>query len=195
MLDSFYLKNFFCPQVREIYDLKSITENNNWHNTSVFDHTVEVLEKVEELIPHHKSLDQKINDRTRAQLLILATILHDLGKKETLIINEENKTNCPDHEEISAAMSGRILDRFNLSRQEKESTLDMIRNHGIIHDIIKSDDFRNIRIYPFGPPLELLLLGLADTQASILSKTKPENYQMRTQRYEILLKNYGKYKI
>jgi len=113
-------------ELPEIYELKEVIENTIGHiNRSVFNHTLDVLENLEKLI----------NKNNKKQLLILAVLFHDVGKKETLRI-KDGKTSCPGHESVSAEKTANILKRFHLSPAEKDYVVRIISNHGKLHDLM-----------------------------------------------------------
>jgi hypothetical protein len=100
----------------EYYALSLVSENNPWHvNQNVFDHSVAVfvgLEGVLKLnflkgihkIKIQKHLDEKIGKSARKELLIVATVLHDIAKKDLLIKLPSGNTVCPAHEVIGSTI-------------------------------------------------------------------------------------------
>jgi len=90
-------------ELPEFYELKEVIENNDWYNNdSVFNHTLTVLDKLEELLRNvgdkiSNYLNQRITNYTRKDLLFLAAIFHDIGKKET-IVRKGEWAECPKYE-------------------------------------------------------------------------------------------------
>lgn len=208
--------------VPELYELKNLIENNPWHNKeSVFDHTLSVLDNLEKIIQNSnketkQNLSRKIDKNSRKKILYLAVLLHDFGKKET-ITNLTNEVKiCPDHERKGAKRIREILKRFDLSQKESKIITDIVRNHGVIHDIVglKSKDFREDIIKENSLThvvvglenkdfkneynnfkkkfsyiyLELILLAFADTIGSYLKQTKPNEFYYRIDFYKKELK-------
>jgi len=89
----------------EYYALATITENGLWHdNQNVLDHVIAVfagLEKVLQfasLASSHKNslenyLSQRIGTKTRREILIVATLLHDIAKIDTLVNRADGTAN------------------------------------------------------------------------------------------------------
>src|SRR3989338_687577 len=158
----------------EIYELKDVIENTIGHiNKSVFDHTIDVLENLEKLINKNNK---------KQQLLILATLFHDIGKKETLM-TKEGKTFCPRHELAGAEKTANILKRFNLSPVEKDYIIRIITNHGRLHDFMDKANRKNLEV-EYNEEIkeikdiiyEILLLTKSDTMGSDLKKDSPNEY-------------------
>lgn len=110
--------------VPELYDLKNVVENNDWHDQEpVFDHTLFVLNCLEKVVPKlkmgiRKKLQEIVDINSRENLLWLATVFHDIAKKETLLV-EGKIRRCPSHEAAGAQKVVKILCRFNISPKEK----------------------------------------------------------------------------
>ena len=206
----------------EFYELKKVVENNDWHNKeTVFNHTLSVLDNLEKIIRNSKkevrqALYETVGKNTRKNLLGAAALLHDIGKKET-IIDLKGIRYCPGHEQAGAKKAKKILKRFDLSEKESKIITDIIRNHGLIHDIIglgdrnfKKDivknrglshivvglinkdfqeEYKNFKKKFSNIYLELILLAFADTIGSYLKKTKPVEFRHRIDFYKKELKN------
>jgi UTP:GlnB (protein PII) uridylyltransferase len=173
----------FIDSVPELYELSSVVENNEGHDhDDVFNHTVHVLGELVELIKDYEGrlgqlLGQRVVKYTRKDLLMLATMLHDIAKKETLVKNADGRTSAEGHEKAGMRKAQVILQRFDLSAPEAEIVLEIIGFHGELHLLSEkgsaltksdTDDFRrkHAKLLP-----ELLLLCMADTKGSQLEKT------------------------
>ncbi len=173
-------------QLPEFYALRKCVENfHPWHtNESVYDHTLSALGELEEIFQvQNKNLQSYlfslVNRCSKKDLLYLATVLHDIGKPETLIkVGEE--TRCPNHEIFSAIKSEGILKRFDISPNEKKRILKIIRSHGFFcvsshknpertYQSLRKD-YENIF-------LDMLLLELADTRALHISEERGKKQQ------------------
>lgn len=191
MITSLQLKyGSYKSLLPEVYALQNIIEQTDWHQEDVFTHTVSVLQNIERHVSRWSELQEKIDTQTKGDLLKLATVLHDIGKKETLV-QEGGRTRCDNHEEIGARIvqSKNLLCPFSLSKKEEERTLKLIKNHRKIHSIIKAHHWKEhyAELIQEIPALEITLLGLADTQSSLLAKTRPQEYTLRMNRYYELL--------
>ena len=186
MIDIINLKIGSYEQIiPEVYALKEIEEHNDWHNENVFDHTLMVLYKLNELTPCWPELHNIVNKNKRLDLLVLATTLHDIGKIKCI----------EGHEEISAEMAQSILPYFSLSENEHNIVTDLIKYHGEINKIFKKDTWKKNydNLIKIVPKLEITLLGLADLNASRLPLTNSNKYNLIIDRYKEILGNklYG----
>jgi len=180
----------------EFYELKNSIENSAdyWHQQeSVFDHTLSVMSALEKIFLENKNLksqfDQKIGSHTKKDLLEVAGLFHDIGKKEAMV-KEGEFTRCPGHEKIGVEKAEKILSRFNLSKEESQRILDIIANHSEFHYILKPDNQNFIKnlevlknkvanIYP-----ELIILSYADTVNSKFKSIDPKGYKYRIDFYQ-----------
>ncbi len=187
--------------IPEFYELKNVVENNDWHNKeTVFKHTLSVLDNLEKIIRNldnkaKQTLNKKIGLNTRGDLLRVATLFHDIAKKET-IVDKKGTTFCLNHEDKGSIKAKKILKRFHLSSQEIKFILKIVKNHGLIHKILPPENqnfqkesisfkkkfFHNI--YP-----ELILLAFADTIGSYLIKSRPTEFKSRISFYRKEIKN------
>lgn len=193
----------FERDLPEFYDLKSSIENSSWHTyDATFTHTLAVLESFESIRSKltnnniNSYLSKKVGQHTRGQLLFLAIVFHDIAKPDTIIIRDDGTTSCPGHEEKGAVKVGPILDRFDLSENEKEVVQAIIRNHYIMHEVFGFSDQefdqhladaqkRFPDIY-----LELILLAMADTAGSQLHINNPTEYSRRMNLYSKAIQEF-----
>lgn len=173
----------------ELYELKEVIENNRSHNKdSVFNHTVLVLKNLEILLEKYNQNDHfsgLIAGKSKKQLFTLATLLHDVGKKETMVVKEE-KTSCLDHESVGAAEALEILKRFDLSSMEKEYISQIISNHGRLHNLLDrgfgenfNSEYQKLKEEISEIIREILLLTLADIMGGDLKDNLPDQYNSR----------------
>lgn len=150
--------------------LADIHECNSWHDETVYQHTINV---VDELQRYNKN-----------PALTLVAWLHDIGKARTLR-REGEQTKFPGHEEHSALMAQPLIERL-LDSSQKKYAQQLIRYHGVIHEMAVSDNWRwrleMLHANGF-PVIDLVSFGYIETITSRLSETKPENYQQRVRCY------------
>jgi putative nucleotidyltransferase with HDIG domain len=184
-------------ELPELYELKEVVENNSSHDhENVFDHTLDVLKKMNvitrQLKPEIKSyMNEEISDYKRKDLVFLATLFHDIAKKETISYNEE-KTSCLGHEQAGSQKASKLLNRFDISPQEKIIVLYLIKNHGEIHSLLddKENLEKNFDAYKRKHEklfLEQIVMGFADTFGSHLKYSKPESFRFRIDFYKKIL--------
>jgi UTP:GlnB (protein PII) uridylyltransferase len=199
--------------IPEFYRLKTVIENNDWHdNQNVFDHTLNVMKEILKILKLDfikdkklrvkiiHTLNSKIENYSRRGLLFFATLLHDIAKVETLQINESKRTSCPNHETEGSLKVGQIGLRFGLGKDDILFVKEIVRAHGIPHTTIdiKKDkdtllkDFEKIKNNYPKIYLELLLLAMADTLGSDLEKNLPNEYNFRINFLKEVLNDYIK---
>ncbi|HRZ34058.1 MAG TPA: HD domain-containing protein [Candidatus Moranbacteria bacterium] len=186
-------------ELSDFYELKKIIENNSWHNNeSTFKHVIAVLMELEKFFKNNKNnkigeyLNKKINNYCRKDLLFLATVLHDLGKKETIIINGDISS-FPKHEKISVKKTKIILKKFILSQKEKDIICGIINKHSDLHVIVNENN-KNLK-KQFDKLIELsklflielIIMVMADTATSYLKRTNREEYDFRINFYKNIL--------
>lgn len=191
----------FEKDIPELYELENVIENNPWHsNDPVFNHTISVTVELNNLfdavnnkIKDH--LNQKIKNYSRKKLLFLATVFHDVAKKETFTI-ENNITETIGHEEMGSEKLRNIVSRFGLSEDEIELISKIVKNHKFIHDISnlpreeaseKWEEFKKENSDIF---LEIALLTITDTLVSYLKISKPEECAFRISFVDKIISSY-----
>lgn len=179
----------------ELYELKNIFENNLWHHETTFEHTLLVLDKYEQIITSNKVafLDVKVDNNSKKDLLRVAILMHDIAKKDTLLIAPDKTTSFPSHEEKGALETKNILQRFNLTENEISFIISIIKNHGKPHEILRDrencDQHLNyLKIKISDIYNETMILAMADTMGSELKKNDEENYNFRISKYKNVLK-------
>lgn len=183
----------------EYYELNSVIENSPWHlNQSVFNHMVAVFKGLEKVLGFSfikgeikkevlKHLQTKVKKHSRKELLIIATLLHDIAKKETIIEEQSGIKRCPAHEIIGSNMVKKFSSRFDLSNNETKIVEKIVHYHGFTNDILTlalsknrisryCSIFREIvgDIY-----IELFLLMYADILGSDLEKSNKQEFDKR----------------
>ncbi|MDI6603294.1 MAG: HD domain-containing protein [Patescibacteria group bacterium] len=207
-LSEFTLKRIknkeFKKFIPELYELEEVIENNLWHNNdSVLNHSISVSIELKELFKKLNKrvrlyLNRKMDSHSRKELLFLAAIFHDIGKRETFK-KEKDITQSLGHEEIGAVKLKKILPRFNLSEKEREFVVKIVKNHSFFHEILnypeenpekKTEAFKKKHPDVF---LELILLTIADMYdmyGSQLKLNKPEEFNFRMSFFNKIINNY-----
>lgn len=169
----------FKDTLPEYYNLAVAVENNSWHkDQNVFDHCISVLAALEKILEQQRKdqpwlqafLNQTHGKYTRQQLLIIATVLHDIAKPQTLIINADGSTSCPGHERIGSCRVPDFSERFTLDKRGEQQIRHIVRDHDFPSTIVSLIRARgNVHLYcrylrEFAPYTytELLLLEQAD---------------------------------
>lgn len=100
---------FVLPEFVETVDM----EQNKYHSSSVWEHTLEVLGNV-------KSKELSVR---------LAALFHDIGKVKTRTVTESGDVHFIDHEKASGEMAEKILKRMKFSNAMVEEVVFLARNH------------------------------------------------------------------
>lgn len=100
----------------ELKTLEGFNQHSKWHNLDVLEHTLAVLKKVHELAPDD-------------EVLAFAALLHDIGKPEVFVLDEEGKGHMKRHELKSADIAARFLSELHVSSEFASDTLELIRVH------------------------------------------------------------------
>jgi hypothetical protein len=166
----------------EFYQLKTVVENNPWHDhQTVFDHVIKVYMELEKLLV---KVDMSPE---RKRLLRIATLLHDIAKPDTLVTDKAGMARCPGHELMGASRVKNFAGRFGLNESETKTVEKIVLYHGFISDMItlsmtngKVNKYRKIFREVVGEVAEeLLLLMHADLLGSDLAKTQPLEFRNR----------------
>ena len=174
--------------VPELYELKNVFGNNNWHYETTFDHTVNVLKEFEKFFEEYKNFF----DDKKKNLFKWVILLHDIAKKETLVVTDDGRTSFPNHWEMGARKADLILRKLKLSDENRIYIVSMIKNHHLPHDMFGDDGnyYDNfVKIKNNFPDIykEILLMGFLDTKGSNLENNDKEKYDFRINVYKKLL--------
>lgn len=184
----------FKDDIPEFYELKNVFENNLWHHETTFDHTLMALKEYEKFVQNNKIgyLDEKINHYSKKKLFQIAILLHDISKKETIVIAEDQTTSFPNHEEEGGKKAKNILDNFDISQAEKKFIVSVISNHGKPHIILGDRDNCDSKLNELKNEIseiyrETLILAMVDTMGSKLKQNDQEEYNFRINKYRSIL--------
>lgn len=73
--------------------------------------------------------DQWPNERTHRALLMLAAVLHDVGKPATAQRDQDGQWHFPEHEQLGAKIIEERANALRLSNAERERLVMIVRNH------------------------------------------------------------------
>jgi hypothetical protein len=185
--------------------LKCVVENNGWHNHhSTWDHTWNVLNNLRTIL--HQQTTQvrtyfkvtRIDNRSLAELMEWAAVLHDIAKPKCLEMNGD-KTHFPGHEELGSGMAIFILQKFSFTHSQINFVSRLIRFHGRPHGFfgeanpkLFSAGLANLVLAHPHNLTELLTLCYADSWRSHENVTDNPAYRLRIKRYVHLI-NTGWY--
>lgn len=87
-------------------------EQNRFHSEDVFEHTLSVIERSPQDL-----------------VLRLAALFHDLGKPETLSVDDRGDRHFYKHEQVSEQIARSVLERFHAPKQETSSVAKIVKHH------------------------------------------------------------------
>lgn len=204
-------KNTLNDSLTSFYKLKTVVENNPWHdNQSVLDHTVEVLscwekvlekkEKQLELIPFGEYFSITVEEYTLDEIMRVMILFHDLGKKTVLESFQPNRANAT-HEFMSSVEWQQYLQIFDFKHTVTKTITDLILQHGITHQLISLhifygysvDDVTREASKLFGTyTLAMMLFCYCDVKGSDLKTLNPDEYEKRIETLTAVLKLISK---
>jgi hypothetical protein len=182
-----------------LHQCETTVENNSWHcHQPVWQQTVNMVWWIQTIcnqvsprqIDKLKELVTK--DQTRFTCLLLATLLHAIGKPKT-ICHTEAGTECRNFAQVSASMTRKLLADANFDGKIVTRVCEIVQAQESINEIINlvsSGDnhlFQNWQRLHEPIYSELLILGLAYTLSSHRGYLNPADCSMRVCSYRLLL--------
>jgi len=142
----------------EITTLKGVSQDERYHpEKDTFIHTSLAFQA----LPPYASLE-----------LVLATLLHDVGKPATRTI-EDNEIHFYSHEEVGAKIAEKVLYRLKFPTNTIEEVKWLVGNHMRIHEFPKMRKSKQIRLVQEAYFSNLLELLRADIMGSSALKGTP----------------------
>lgn len=121
--------------------MKGVSQNE-YHHLDVFDHSICSLVEFEKVLkfdcpvtaPFHDQLTELVQSeivpgRTRATLMKLALLFHDIGKPQSREIREDGKITFIGHNQIGVEIIAPYLDYLHLSKRERTYINNLIDGH------------------------------------------------------------------
>lgn len=197
-------KKEYIETLPEYYALAAVTENGSWHNhQNTLHHVTSVFKNLELLLRFENKTDRQkksvkaylstmVGTKTRKEILIVATLLHDIGKVDTLLQRLDGSSSCPGHELVGAARVKNFTSRFGLNDRDESYVERIVRYHGFIYQTMelidangKKDKYFAIFTDTVGDiALELVLLMHADLLGSDLKTLNKKGFDFRVQLLE-----------
>lgn len=160
----------------ELQDQRRVT-SNAYHHLGLFDHSVETLVQaelaLEEMPDWAKQLmnEELASGISRRAATKLAGLLHDIGKPDTWVINEQGKHTFIGHDKLGAQMCLPLAKRLKWSKPLERFVEKLVRWHlrpGQLFQQGEPTDKAKYRFYKtIGEELpELIVLALADFRST-----------------------------
>lgn len=169
----------------EIDALRGV-EQSRYHHLDVFDHTLEVLRRLiellepgglEQLAGHHAARLRSVlaeplaDELTRAQALRLGAVLHDVAKPLTRGVRGDGRVTFVGHDRAGEEMIGSILGRLRTSNRLRDHVGALARHHLALGFLVHSRPLDRGDVYDYlercGPvAVDVTVLSCADRLAT-----------------------------
>jgi poly(A) polymerase len=167
------------PEVACIYEVPQ----NYYHHLDVWRHTLETLDRLEEMLTdprrHFKAHGERIASYLtrpleggvrRRSLLAIAGLIHDVGKASTMTVEPSGRIRFQGHQLEGARLAGGIAARFGLGNRAREHLVAIVRDHMRLGFLLKEGESTATRLCAAldlgGHCVEVVMLSLADRLAT-----------------------------
>jgi len=106
--------------------MQQTMQDQEWHpEGDVWTHTLMVVDEASRVL-------REINvDDEKKIVIMLAALLHDVGKPETTFVNADNRVISPGHEAVGKVKAKEFLEKINVPNEIKEKVLKLVIYHMI----------------------------------------------------------------
>ena len=167
------------PEVEAIYDVPQ----NYFHHLDVWGHTMETLDRLEEMMEepasrfraHSGDITRHLAETVeggvdRRAFLAFAGLIHDLGKPKTRTVEPTGRIRFRGHQSVGAGLAGSVASRLGLGRRGTGHLRGIVGDHMRIGHLIKEGETTAARLkaaMEMGSHcVEVVLLSLADRLAT-----------------------------
>lgn len=167
------------PSLGDIYDVPQ----NYYHHLGVWEHTLATLDNLEEMLRNPREQFKAYGDRLvswltrsveggvrRRSLLVLAALVHDAGKSESMTVEPSGRIRFQGHQLAGAALAAGVAARLGLGRRASGSLVAIVRDHMRLGFLLKDGETTASRLaaaVELGDHCpEVVLLSLADRMAT-----------------------------
>ncbi len=139
--------------------------------------------------------EELVDDRSRAVVLKLAALLHDVGKASTGQIDEDGRIRFFGHAREGSLVAARAVHRLRFGGREARLVRTVIRHHMRPLDLAKAERVSRRAIHRFfrdtgGAGVDVLLLALADNLALVHQGFNVELWERICEVAGVLLRAY-----
>jgi len=137
-------------------------KQNDFHHLPVLAHSLEAIRELEHILSAGEGLADDVRDTvlaemreivsppaTRASLVKLALLFHDVGKPQTAQVQENGKLTFYGHQQAGREIAEPILERLRLSNWERNVLLLLIEEHLRVGFYCNEPQLTNKLIYRF----------------------------------------------
>jgi putative nucleotidyltransferase with HDIG domain len=178
---------------------------DGYHHLNLLDHSIETVRQLEILVKEMAIFPDEIKGylatdvaagHSRFEILKIGCLFHDIGKPETMKI-EEDKVRFIGHEIVGKELISKIGRRIRLSGKEIASLKRLIAHHMRIGTLIQGRIITRKAILRLVRDLEddligVLLLSLADRLSAVGEATTEEDITQHREGIKVILREYLK---
>lgn len=167
------------PELEAIYDVPQ----NHYHHLGVWEHTMEVMDRLEDILFSIKEFFPSNGDRverhlslpvedgvSRRSYLAFAALIHDIGKRACMSVESSGRIRFTGHQEEGARLAGFIATRMGLGHRGRSRLVSVVRNHMRLGFLMKEGESSRTRlevVRELGDCCpEVVVLSLADRMAT-----------------------------
>ena len=161
--------------IPELITCHGFEQHSRYHNRDVFEHTVAVLDG----IPFKEDIPEGVIPCRDAELAA-AAILHDLGKPECFVMNDDGIGHMKGHPEVSRRIASRVLSELKCPKEFTENVTGLV----LLHDTFFEPDRYVVHRFMSEHPLSFLRKLAVLQRADILAHS--EYGQNRLERLDAL---------
>jgi poly(A) polymerase len=167
------------PELEAVYGIPQ----NYYHHLGVWDHTMETLDRLQEMMDSpasvFKAYGPRIQDRlgrpleggvTRRSFLAFAGLVHDVGKAATMTVEPSGRIRFQGHQAEGARMAAQIAGRLGMGHRGSDHLQAIVRDHMRLGFLIKEGESTAGRLRVVDELgdhcIEVVVLSLADRMAT-----------------------------
>ncbi len=167
------------PELEAIYEVPQ----NYYHHLGVWEHTMEVMDRIQEMIQSPPEFFPAYGDRVKAHLdvsveagvsrrsyLAFSALIHDIGKGSCMSMEPSGRIRFQGHQQEGVRLAGDIASRMGLGHRGRSRLVGMVGNHMRLGFLMKDGESAGTRlemVRELGDCCpEVVLLSLADRMAT-----------------------------
>jgi poly(A) polymerase len=164
--DRLGLLRVVLPELAELHDV----EQSHYHHLDVYGHTIEVLERLIELVNAAtgrlaRVLDEPLADGlTRGQALRFGALLHDIGKPATHALRADGRVTFIGHDRLGEQMVAEICRRLRTSERLSRFVGALARHHLVLGFLVHERPLDRRQVFRY-----LRLTAPVEVEVTVLS--------------------------
>jgi poly(A) polymerase len=199
MMRELFVMDAVLPEVAATYEVPQ----NYYHHLGVWEHTLEVLDRLEEIMaspkqflgPTVRGLDEHFarpveSGVPRRSFLAFAALIHDCGKVVTMKVEDSGRIRFGGHQAAGAQLADRIARRLGLSYRGRRYLTGVVGQHMRLGYLLKEGETTGSRLGVArelgSSSVDIAILSLADRLATRGEASTAEGLE----RYERLVKRF-----